>query len=209
MLPDRFGTYLVFAALLVVAPGPDFAVVVKNLLAGGRRRGLMTSLGVVSSNLVHGSFAAFGIGAVIVRSQALFTTIRWAGVVYLTYLGVQALRSAWRGEYPPLAAVAATPSGAGRRGWWQGFLSNITNPKVLAFYVSVLPQFMDAGASAAAGLVLAYTHALLSLVWLVVLVALLHRAARWLHRRTVRRALDAATGTALVGFGVALGAEST
>jgi threonine/homoserine/homoserine lactone efflux protein len=78
---------------------------------------------------------------------------------------------------------------------------------VLVFYVSVLPQFMSAGSGPVEGLTLAYAHAIVSLVWLLALVAALHRAATWLHRRPVRRSLDALTGSALVGFGVALGVE--
>lgn len=207
MVPDRFGTFLLFAVLLAIAPGPDFAVVLRSLLTGGRLRGAMASFGVVSSNVVHGTFAAFGLGAVIVRSQALFAAIRWVGVAYLLCLGIQALWSAWRGDDPRVAPDVPAPRGGPAKGWRQGFLSNITNPKVLVFYVSVLPQFMSAGSGPVEGLTLAYTHALVSLVWLLALVAALHRAATWLHRRPVRRSLDVLTGSALVGFGVALGVE--
>ena len=72
--------------VLIVIPGPDFAVVTKNTLVGGRRRGRWTALGVSSSNLVQGTAAACGLSALIVRVQPPFEAIKWAGVAYLAYL---------------------------------------------------------------------------------------------------------------------------
>jgi threonine/homoserine/homoserine lactone efflux protein len=117
-------------------------------------------------------------------------------VAYLAYLGVQALRSARRGQYVPLEGDGtAKRDGTAKQnvaGWRQGFISNITNPKVLVFYLAVLPQFLTPGAG---------------LGWLLVLVTGLHGARRLLMRRKVRRALDATTGTVLLGFGARLATE--
>jgi threonine/homoserine/homoserine lactone efflux protein len=204
-----YGTFVAFAAIVVVAPGPDFAVVLKNSLRAGRSGGYFTSLGVASSCVVQGTLAAFGIGAIIAGSQSVFLGIRVAGVAYLLYLGIQALLAARRGDS---WAAAATLSTAPRTRRWtafrQGFLSNITNPKVLAFYLSVLPQFLSHSGTTIDALALAYTHAALGVVWLFALVTFLHRVRPVLQRRRVRRALDAATGTALIGFASALAVES-
>jgi threonine/homoserine/homoserine lactone efflux protein len=215
MLWSKYAEFLAFAVVLIVIPGPDFAVVTKNTLVGGRRRGRWTGLGVSSSNLVQGTAAACGLSALIVRVQPLFEAIKWAGVAYLAYLGVQALRSARRGEYAPLDGD--DPSGPGKNraknraqnvaGWRQGFISNITNPKVLVFYLAVLPQFLTPGAGLGWLLVLAWSHAVLSLAYLLVLVAGLHSARRLLMRRKVRRSLDATTGAVLLGFGAKLATE--
>jgi threonine/homoserine/homoserine lactone efflux protein len=182
-------------------------VVTKNTLAGGRGRGRWTGLGVSSSNLVQGTAAAFGLSALIVSVQPLFESIKWAGVAYLGYLGVQALRSARRGEYAPLDGSDPARSARNAAGWRQGFISNITNPKVLVFYLAVLPQFLAPGAGLGWLLLLAWTHAVLSLSYLQVLVTGLHGARRLLLRNRVRRALDAATGVVLLGFGARLAAE--
>lgn len=205
-----YGTFVVFAALVVIAPGPDFAVVVRNSLARGRAAGFLTSLGVVASCLVQGTLAAFGVGVLIARSQPLFLTIRWVGVAYLCYLGAQALLSARRGDASPQdPGVMAPPRTQRAAAFRQGFLCNITNPKVLAFYLSVLPQFLGhAGTPTVDALALAYTHAVLGVVWLFALVAFLHRVRSWLQRRRVRRGLDTVTGTALLGFASALAVES-
>ena len=204
---SKYGEFLAFAVVLVLIPGPDFAVVTKNTLAGGRRRGRWTALGVSSSNLVQGTAAAFGVSALIIRVQPVFEAIKWAGVAYLVYLGVQALRSARRGEYPPLESDGAASAAQNLAGWRQGFISNITNPKVLVFYLAVLPQFLSPGADLGWLLVLAWSHAVLSLAYLLVLITALHGARRLLMRRRVRRVLDATTGAVLLGFGAKLATE--
>src|SRR5690242_5239665 len=204
---SKYGEFLVFAVVLVLIPGLDFAVVTKNTLTGGRRRGSWTALGVSSSNLVQGTAAAFGLSALIVKVQPLFESIKWAGVAYLAYLGVQALRSARRGEYAPLDGNDPAGPAQNAAGWRQGFISNITNPKVLVFYLAVLPQFLTPGAGLGWLLVLAWSHALLSLAYLQVLVTGLHSARNLLARRRVRRGLDATTGAVLLGFSARLAAE--
>src|SRR5262249_60923377 len=97
---------------LVLIPGPDFAVVTKNALAGGPRRGRWTAFGVVSSNIVQGTAAASGLSALLVRAQPAFQALKWAGVAYLAFLGAQAVRSGVRGRYP--AIDAGQPADRGR-----------------------------------------------------------------------------------------------
>ncbi len=202
---SSYGSFLAFAVVLTLVPGPDFAVVTKNTLASGRWRGAWSAGGVTCSNVVQGAAAAAGLSAVILRVEPLFQAIKWAGVAYLVYLGVQAVRSAIRGEYAPLdeAGGAQRAGGVAFGGWRQGFLSNITNPKVLVFYLAVLPQSLPPGAGIPVVLVFALSHALLGLIYLLTL----HRARRLLARRPVRRGLDATTGAVLLGFSTRLATE--
>ncbi|MBO0864864.1 MAG: LysE family translocator [Mycobacterium sp.] len=204
---SSYASFLVFAVVLVLVPGPDFAVVTKNTLAGGRRRGVWTSIGVTSSNFAQGAAAATGLGALIVRAQPVFEALRWAGLGYLLVLAIQSFRSAIAGEYAlPGGRRSAVHRGA-VAGWRQGFLSNITNPKVLVFYLAVLPQFLGAHPTLIALFALALTHAVLSLIYLTLLVGGMHRAREVLARRRVRRSLDVATGAASLGFGVKLAVD--
>jgi threonine/homoserine/homoserine lactone efflux protein len=203
---SRYGEFVVFAVLLILIPGPDFAVVTKNTLVGGRRRGTWTALGVATSNLVQGTAAAAGLG-VILRVQPLFEAIKWAGVAYLTFLGVQVIRSAIRGDYAPLDTDQPAGPMIALAGWRQGFLSNITNPKVLVFYLAVLPQFLTPGTGLGWLLAFAWTHALLGVVYLLALITGLHGLRTVLLRRKVRRGLDATTGAVLLGFSARLAIE--
>lgn len=203
---STYAEFLVFATVLVLIPGPDFAVVVKNTLMAGRRRGRWTAVGICTSNAVQGSAAAAGLSAVVVRAQPVFEVVKWAGVCYLAVLGVQALRSAVRGDYPPLGS-GGEPSAHALGGWRQGFVSNVTNPKVLVFYLAVLPQFLRPGAGPGWLLAFAWSHAVLSLVYLLAVTAGLHRIRGVLSRRRVRRAMDATTGAVLLGFSGRLALE--
>jgi threonine/homoserine/homoserine lactone efflux protein len=205
---SKYGEFLAFAIVLILIPGPDFAVVTKNTLVGGRRRGRWTALGVCTSNVTQGTAAAFGLSALIVSVQPLFQAIKWAGVAYLVFLAAQAIRSAIRGQYAPLDGdEQADAKAEARAGWRQGFVSNITNPKVLVFYLAVLPQFLTPGAGLGWLLVLAWSHAVFGLAYLLALIAGLHSARRLLARRKVRRGLAATTGAVLLGFSAKLATE--
>jgi RhtB (resistance to homoserine/threonine) family protein len=205
---SSYGSYLLIVVLIVLAPGPDTMVVLKNALAGGARGGLLASLGIVSGSVIQGTAVALGLGLLITRSQPVFHTLKWLGALYLAYLGFQALRGAWRGQYEGLDDPRRGRSGGFRR-FREGFLSNITNPKVLVLFLSVLPQFLNPATTTTwDALLLAYTVAVLGGLWLVVLLLFVHRVRDLLARRRVRRGLDGVAGTALIGFGAAFAAES-
>lgn len=206
---SSYGEFVAFACLLILIPGPDFAVVAKNTLLAGRRQGRWASAGICTSNAVQGTAAAAGLGALIMRAQPVFEAIKWAGVCYLAFLGFQAIRSAVRGRYDDVAGRgdARETRSAAFGGWRQGFLSNMTNPKVLVFYLAVLPQFLHPGTSVGWLLAFAWTHAALSLAYLLLVTAGLARARRLLTRRAVRRGMDAVTGTVLLGFSARLATE--
>lgn len=207
---QTYGSFALFAVVVTLVPGPDFAVVTKNALSGGRRQGLWAAAGVTCSNTLQAVAVALGLGAVIVASEPIFRTIKWAGVAYLVFLAVQALRSARRGQYEVLPgdhpALQQRPALVG---WRQGFLSNITNPKVLAFYLAVLPQFLPASVAAWQAVPLALTHAVISALYLAGLVLGIHRARRIFTRRRVRRWMDGLTGAAMLVFGLRLAAEGS
>src|ERR671917_532494 len=123
-----YGTFVVLAVVLVLVPGPDVAVVLRNTLAGGRARGSWSAVGITVSNVLQGTAAATGLAALVVRVEPLFQAIRWAGVAYLAYLALQAFRSAVRGRYPDLDAGGPATGRATLTGLRQGVLSNVTNP---------------------------------------------------------------------------------
>lgn len=195
-------SYLAFttvALVVVLMPGADFAITMRNTLVGGRSQGWATALGISTACALQGLAAVVGLAAIIVASQPVFSAISWAGVGYLAFLALQATRSAMRGDYPALTEMQ--PNRAA--GFRQGFLSNITNPKVLVFYLAVLPHFLTDGWSWST-VPLALTHAVLAMGYLMLLAAVISRAAGWLQRRRVRRALDITTATVLGAFSLSL-----
>lgn len=219
-MPSDYPAYLGLAILIVIAPGQDFAVVMKNCLMYGRAAGLMTSFGVVGSLLIQGLAAALGVAVLIVRSATAFNTLKVVGAIYLGYLGVQALRAALARPKGPQGGGRPDQGGQGGQGertgdgrerrvrirtFRQGLVSNITNPKVLAFYFSLLPQFLNHDNPAMPQvLLLASTHAFFALVWLLLVVLVLDRLRRILTRPRIRRAIEGVTGVALLGLGIQL-----
>ena len=184
--------FLAVAVVVIVSPGPDFALTVNNTVARGRRAGTATACGIVSSQLLWGLAAAAGLAALLVASRPLFLGLRIAGAAYLMWLGIQALRAARRG------GGHAVPLRRGS-GYRQGFLSNAGNPKMAIFFTSLLPQF-GTSLPALVGHCLLFSS--LTLAWLLLVV----RAGSALRVPRLRRVLDAITGVVLVAFGVGLAA---
>ena len=200
-------SFVAFCAVLAFAPGPDSFLTLRSTVAGGRSRGLWTTLGISVAGAVQGLLAASGLGAVIQHARPVFETIRWAGVAYLLYLGFLALRAAARG------LEGSWDSGpAGGRSRWralrQGFLCNITNPKVLAFNLAVLPQFVGARASLPTLCVYALTLTGVGIVALLCIITAASAARRVVESRRVRRGIEAGTGLVFVGFATVLAADS-
>jgi threonine/homoserine/homoserine lactone efflux protein len=198
--------FLGIAVLVIVMPGQDTALTVRNTLAGGRSTGLATAAGVTAGQAVWTVASAAGVAALLAASEPVFTAVRLAGAAYLVLIGLQALRAAFA-RLPAGRAAAAAPRQrlAPRAGVRQGVLSNLGNPKMAVFFTSLLPQFAgDGGASFAGLLALGLLFNVLTLVWLAGYAVAIARADAALQRPAIRRAIDAMTGAVLVAFGVRL-----
>jgi threonine/homoserine/homoserine lactone efflux protein len=197
------------AALVIVTPGPDTALTVRNTLLGGRDAGMWTAAGVTTGLAIWALFTSVGIAAVLVASEPAFLAIRYLGAAYLIWLGLQALVAAARS----LPAPDYAPQGdrnterLGRRAAMrQGLVNDLANPKIAAFFPSLLPQFAaDFGAMLALGLL----FAAMTLAWLAVYVAVVTRAGAVLKRPAVRRTTEAIMGTVLVALGLRLATDSS
>jgi RhtB (resistance to homoserine/threonine) family protein len=202
---------LAFAGIVLVAamaPGPDFAIVVRQSVASGARSGMAAALGVGAGVFVWAVSAAIGVAALLAASAAAFTIVKVVGAAYLLYLGVRALRAASR------RADASEPSASTGRAesvWTsfrQGMITNVFNPKAAAFFVALMPQFVGSGSAYGATLLLAGIAGATAIAWFCVLANLVGALRRVFARPAVRRVIDAVTGTALVGLGIRLAATS-
>jgi RhtB (resistance to homoserine/threonine) family protein len=195
--------FLAIAILLIVIPGPDTAMVTKNAVAGGRRSGVYAAFGVSAGLTIWTAAAAFGIAALLRASEIGFDILKFAGAIYLTWVGIQMLRS--RGA---VASEATTRSGSGKKAFRQGLLSDLGNPKIAVFFTSLLPQFVHGTGPAFTPLLfLGVLFAVLTLLWLAVYALAVGHASGWLRRPGVRKILDRVTGVVLIGFGVKLALE--
>lgn len=186
------------AALLTVTPGLDTALVLRTAAAEGARRAFAAALGICLGCLAWGALVAVGLGMLLEASELAYRVLKWVGAAYLLYLGVRMMLVA-RDE-------AGTDAPPPRSNWFlRGLLTNLLNPKVGAFYVSFLPQFVPPGAGVpATTLLLAAIHSGLGLIWFMLLIGATRPLARALRRPAVARALDRATGGVLIFFGLKL-----
>lgn len=188
------------AALLTVTPGLDTALVLRTAAAEGARRAFAAALGICLGCLAWGALVAVGLGILLEASELAYLALKWVGAAYLLYLGVRLLL------LPRDENGAAATAAAARANWLlRGLLTNLLNPKVGAFYVSFLPQFVPAGANVpATTLLLAAIHAGLGLAWFLLLIGATRPLARALRNPRLVRALDRATGGVLIFFGLKL-----
>lgn len=174
-------------------------------MTGGRAGGMWTAAGVVLGQVIWTLAASLGLAGIVSTSQPIFNVIKFAGAAYLTYLGLQSLRAALR-RRPVLAhthhpAVRMSP----RNALSQGLINNLANPKMAAFFVSLLPQFVPAeGVSLPVLLSLGLLFSLLTFVWLAAYSVVAARFHRVLARTRVRCAIDSIAGGVLLAFGVRL-----
>lgn len=200
-------TFALAAALIVLLPGPDTLVVLRNLIRGGRRTAARTVVGVLSGLTVWVATAAFGLAALLHASQDAYTVLRIVGAGYLLWLGFQT----WRTRTAP--ELLTIDSGGSRRRWLgsgysAGLATDLLNPKVGVFFVTFLPGFVPSGAPVGrASLAFGGIFVVETALYFALLLFLAGRISEWMRDAKIRRRLDWATGTVLIGFGVRLAVE--
>jgi threonine/homoserine/homoserine lactone efflux protein len=200
--------FLGVAAVLIVVPGPDMALVTKNAVLHGRRAALATSLGVDVGLCIWTIASALGVASAVRASATAFTVLKLVGAAYLMWLGLQALRAARR----RLSHSEAEPRGrnvlGAQGGFRQGLFCNLGNPKIAAFFTGLLPQFIASGRPGLLPiLLLGAVFALMTLVWLSAYALVAVKASGFLRRPRVKAALDRLSGVVLIGLGLRLAVE--
>lgn len=206
-----FLAFLGLAAVVIVTPGPDTAVTIKNTLAGGRIGGIMTALGVAFGQMIWAVATSAGIVALLVASEPLFLTLKYFGAAYLVFLGLQSLWAAYQhtgeeaeGRGPPRLTRRSRPLMALR----QGLISDLGNPKMAIFFASLLPQFVPTGnPSFFDFLLLGVVFSAMTFGWLALYSALVATAGDFLRRASVWRCVEGVTGGLLVALGVRIALE--
>ena len=189
---SEYAAFLAVAAAAVLVPGPDTLMVLRTALADGRRSGLWVAAGSAAGNVVWGVASVVGVAAVLSTSATAFSVMKLAGALYLAYLGLGALRAAWRGD---TLAARQQDGAAGQKAFRCGLVCDLLNVKVGLFWTALVPQFMT---SAPAALLMVASMGLLVLAWLALYATLAARLRDLLGRTRVARSLTAATGGAFV-----------
>jgi threonine/homoserine/homoserine lactone efflux protein len=217
MFDARYVAFATLSALLVVSPGATLAVVVETALGCGRKAALLTVAGIGFGNATLAAATAFGLSALVDRWPQALHAVRLAGGAYLAYLGLRGLWQAFTAGRPraetakgpaagAVSVIAKTAHAAGPTAFIaRGVLTNLLNPPVILFYVTMVPQFIGPqDPYLARALVLGATHVAMSVVWQGSCGLAVGMAAEHMGRPAVRRTLEAITGVILVLLGARL-----
>jgi threonine/homoserine/homoserine lactone efflux protein len=205
----NIAAFLGVSILVIITPGQDTALTIRNTLIGGRGSGILTAAGVANGQFIWTVATSVGLAALIVASEPVFTALKLAGAAYLIFLGAQALYAALRPRGDRGRAGVPLPHRLDRiAAYRQGVLSNLGNPKMAVFFSSLLPQFITPGhASFETLLMLGLLFNAMTLTWLTGYALVVAHVGDVLRRDRVRRSLEAVTGLVLVGLGLRLATE--
>jgi RhtB (resistance to homoserine/threonine) family protein len=211
MFDPRLIDYALFVLLLTLTPGVDTMLVIRNVLAHGRRAGLLTTAGICCGTLVHGLLSGLGLSLILVQSAEIYAAVKLVGAAYLVFLGLQSLWSVFKpthhtekNELTPNA-----PAKTAQRAFVEGLFTNVLNPKVAVFYLALLPQYIDPVRDPvlAKSVLMAGMHFVMGALWLSLISAFVGQMRATLTRPSFRRVLEGTAGALMVGFGVRLAFE--
>jgi threonine/homoserine/homoserine lactone efflux protein len=209
-METSFLAFIGISIFVIITPGPDTALVVRNTIVGGRRGGVFTALGIITGQTIWVFATSLGIVALLVASEPVFHAVRLGGAGYLIYLGARSLYEAARSTRWREAAKNMRPAQrlSSHTAFTQGLASDLSNPKMAAFFTSLLPQFATPGDGAFLNLMLlGAAFCLMTLAWLTLYALAVARAGDLLQRRNVRRALEGVMGAALIALGLRIATE--
>ncbi|AIW16433.1 LysE family translocator [Vibrio tubiashii] len=191
--------FVVACLAINMIPGPDVIYIVSNTMKGKLINGLKAALGLGVGYFIHTLAACLGLSAIILSSAVAFSAVKWLGAAYLVYLGIQSIRSMWRGESK---IINNTDIEKDKNVFSQGVIVSVLNPKVALFFLSFLPQFIETSSSSVS-LQLLVLGLLFSV--LATLCNLLYASVgSWVFSRPnsqrYSRALEGVSGVLLIGL---------
>jgi threonine/homoserine/homoserine lactone efflux protein len=206
----RFAAWIAVALVLIVTPGPDTALIIRNTLRGGARSASLSAVGVGVGSAAWAAASVIGVAALLESSDAAFIVFKVAGATYLVYLGLRTLAGTFRAA-PVRAAgldqAAAAPNVSPGAAFLQGVLNNLLNPKAGAIFATVMPQFIEPGDSAGRLVLMVLCYDAMVICWLCAYALVVARMRRTSAGARVRNGLERVTGAVMVGLGVRLALE--
>ncbi len=208
-LDARFLAYLAIATLLIVIPGPDTALVIRNALLSGRRAASFTTFGIGVGSVVWAGTSVLGVAVLFEHSVIVFTLFKLVGGAYLVYLGLRSLIGSIRKNQPtgPVApeipAIKPTHL-SDLAAFRQGLLGNLLNPKAGAIFATVFPQFINPGDSPLRLCLMLLAYEAILLIWLNTYGYLISKAGKSRIGIRIRENLSRVTGVVLIALGIRL-----
>lgn len=199
--PNLTLTYIALATALALAPGPDMLFVIANGMRHSVKGAVTSALGIGAGSLIHAITAALGLSAIIAASPTAFEALRIIGALYLGLLGLRSLYACWRKQTGPTTS-ATPPQTPPQKIFIQGLITNLFNPKMVVFYIALLPQFirLDLGHIGLQLFLLGCIHNIIGTAILLCVGIAAGRAAHWLSTSTFGRWMDGIAGLFFIGL---------
>lgn len=192
--------YLIAISILTITPGLDTTLIIRTATLEGKMKAFQAALGINLGCIVWGVIVACGLGALLMTSDLAFNALKWIGVIYLTWLGLNLLLK------PRSQLASLNNSAVTRQNWFmKGFWGNLLNPKVGIFYISFLPQFIPQSASPVIWTMsLVMIHVVIGLIWSIFLIAAMQSISTYLKQPKFIRYMDRVTGSIFILFALKL-----
>ena len=204
----RFAAWIAVALVLIVTPGPDTALIIRNALRAGARSASLSALGVGAGSSVWAVASVLGLAVLLESSEVAFTILKYAGAAYLVFLGLRTIIRTFRDSDDLAGADTSMPK---RRetsnAVAQGVLNNLLNPKAGAIFVTVMPQFIEPHDSVLRLVLMVAAYDAIVIAWLCAYGYVVSRAGRSRAGARLRKGLERVTGTVMIGLGVRLAFE--
>lgn len=199
-------TFIAVATLLVISPGPNGFLIAKTVPMSGQQAGFANVGGFVAAFYVHGTLSIFGISILLVQSAIAFTLFKMLGAAYLIWIGIKSIRSAINQK---AITNISLPKEKQKKisihnAFFEGFVTNVLNPKVSMFYLAAFPQFISLESNAFSAYSLVSAHALVNFIWFSIMVLALSRVKSISNSAKFKKWLNSITGVVFIGFGAKL-----
>jgi threonine/homoserine/homoserine lactone efflux protein len=208
-LDARFTAWIAIAVVLIVTPGPDTALIIRNALRASTRAASFSAFGVGAGSVAWAAASVLGIAFLIQSSAFALTVFKLAGAAYLVYLGLRSLIGTFRAPRDSTSGDPAPPPERldGATAFGQGLLNNLLNPKAGAIFVTVMPQFIEPGDSLLRIVLMVVAYEVIVVAWLCMYGYVVSRAGRSRMGAQVSKHLERLTGIVMIGLGARLALE--
>ncbi|MCE4994170.1 LysE family translocator [Staphylococcus xylosus] len=201
---EGLAAFITITLMIIIVPGPDFFVVMKNSITSGKGNGAMAALGITSAHVLFSLLAVFGIIFILANMYYVFVTIIILGAFYLIYLGIRSIISARQGMNFSTSQMKAQKISY-LSSYRQGLLSTMLNPKALLYYISILPQFLTTGEGVTSQVaILSTIVTTVILLWFIFCVYIFQYIKLLFANRTVKAIFDYTVGAILIGLSLNL-----
>jgi threonine/homoserine/homoserine lactone efflux protein len=196
-------TFIAVATLLVVSPGPNGFLIAKTIPISGKKAGFANIWGFVAAFYIHGTLSIFGISLLLVQSAQAFFIFKMLGAAYLIWIGLKAIISAFKQTENSTGNThqSLTKNTSMRVAFFEGFLTNVLNPKVSMFYLAAFPQFMPASKTALSAYTLVTAHAIVNFLWFSMMIVMLSKVKDVTNEAKFKVWLNSITGVVFIAFG--------